>query len=123
MSTIGFWGAALVSLLAILVHLFAGGRLFVRPFLAQDIPDNQKWMAYYMWHVTTLVGVFLVAGFATAALRPAHADYGAIATAGAAGLVLTAGFVCLKAGASPRRFPAIFLFSLVTAFGLLGLLR
>jgi hypothetical protein len=74
-----------------------------------------------MWHLGTVSTVFVAAGFAAGALDPAHRDYAAIATTGAAGFVGVALFTALKSGLSLRRFPVIPMFSLVTGLGLAGL--
>ena len=49
-----FGAAALITVIATCVHVFLGGRQFVRPLLATDLPPDLKWMAYFMWHVATV---------------------------------------------------------------------
>jgi hypothetical protein len=121
MTALFFWAAAGVAALTVAIHVFLGGAKFVRPFLAVDMEPGLKWLAYLMWHLGTVSTVFVAAGFAAGALDPAHRDYAAIATTGAAGFVGVALFTVLKSGLSLRRFPVIPMFSLVTGLGLAGL--
>jgi hypothetical protein len=121
MTVLFFWAAAGVAAFTVAIHVFLGGAKFVRPFLAVDIEPGLKWLAYLMWHLGTVSTVFVAAGFAAGALDPAHRDYAAIATTGAAGFVGVALFTALKSGLSLRRFPVIPMFSLVTGLGLAGL--
>lgn len=117
-----FWAAGAVVAVTFFVHMVLGGRLFIRPVLESDVPESRKWMTYYTWHSVSVVFVFMAAAFVVAALNPARADYALIATGLAAALVLMAFFVCIKGGVSPRSFPAIPLFTVVTALGAAGLL-
>ncbi|WP_439619741.1 hypothetical protein [Hyphomonas sp.] len=121
MAALFFWAAAGVAGLTVFIHVVLGGVKFVRPFLAVEMEPGLKWMAYLMWHLGTVSTLFIAAGFAAGALDPAHSDYAAIATAGAAGFVTVALFTAVKSGLSPRRFPVIPMFSLVTGLGLAGL--
>jgi len=122
MATILFWAAGAVVTATFFVHVVLGGRLFIGPFLQNDIPESQKWMAYYAWHSASVLFVFMAAGFVTAALIPERSDYALIATALAASLVATAFFVCVRGDVALSSFPAIPLFSVVTALGVAGLL-
>ncbi|KCZ57585.1 hypothetical protein HY30_05260 [Hyphomonas chukchiensis] len=121
MTAIFFWAAAGVAMLTVLIHVFLGGAKFVRPFLAVEMDPGLKWLAYLMWHLGTVSTLFIALGFAAGAVHPEHADYAAIATAGAAGFVCVALFTAVKSGLSPLRFPVIPMFSLVTGLGLAGL--
>ena len=121
MTTLFFWAAAGVAGLTVFIHVFLGGAKFVRPFLEVEMEPGLKWLAYLMWHLGTVSTVFVAAGFAAGALEPTHRDYAAIATAGAASFVGVALFAAVKSGLSPRRFPVIPMFSLVTGLGLAGL--
>tara|TARA_R110000787_G_scaffold27087_3_gene75394 strand:+ start:4832 stop:5209 length:378 start_codon:yes stop_codon:yes gene_type:complete len=121
MTAVFFWAAAGVATLTVFIHVFLGGAKFVRPFLAVEMDPGLKWLAYLMWHLGTVSTLFIALGFAAGAVHPAHADYAAIATAGAAGFVCVALFTAVKSGLSPLRFPVIPMFSLVTGLGLAGL--
>jgi len=118
----GVLAAGLLALTGMLVHVFIGGKLFVRPFLKNDIPDEQKWLAYFVWHVGTLAPGFLAAGFLAAAWLPARSDYAAIAVAFAALLVVTASWVSFKGKRPLLSIPAIPIFGSVSVIGLIGLL-
>jgi Na+-transporting NADH:ubiquinone oxidoreductase subunit NqrB len=121
MAALFFWAAAGVAGLTVLIHVVLGGAKFVQPFMAVEMEPGLKWMAYLMWHLGTVSTLFILAGFAAGALGPAHSAYAALATAGAAGFVTVALFTAVKSGLSPRRFPLIPMFSLVTGLGLAGL--
>lgn len=122
MASAFFWAAGTVVAVTVFVHVVLGGRLFIRPVLEGDSPAAQKWMTYYAWHAVSVVFVFMAAAFVVAAVIPARNDYALIATVLAAALVITAFFVCIRGRISPKSFPAIPLFSIVTALGTAGLL-
>lgn len=115
-----FLAAGLLSLAGMLLHVFVGGRLFVRPLLAYDIPPEHKWLAYFVWHVGTLAPGFLTAGFLAAALLPERSDYAAIAAVFAGLLALTALWTSFRARRSPIAIPAFPVFSAVCLLGLAG---
>lgn len=121
MTALFFWAAAGVAGSTVVIHVFLGGAKFVRPFLAVEMEPGLKWLAYLMWHLGTVSTLFIAAGFAAGALDPAHRDYAAVATAGAASFVGMALFTAAKSGLSSRRFPVIPMFSLVAGLGLAGL--
>jgi len=80
-----------------------------------------KWLGYLMWHLGTVSTLFLMAGFAAAALDGSRTDYAMIATAGAASFVAVASRTTVKSGVPPQLFPVIFMFSIVTVLGVAGL--
>jgi hypothetical protein len=121
MTTLWFWSAGVLTLMIVFAHVVVGGKRFVLPFLSNDIPNEQKWTAYYAWHASTVAFVFTAAGFLGAATLPGHRDYAMASTLFSASLVVTALLVCLKARISPKIFPAIPMFSAVTILGALGL--
>ncbi len=122
MESVWFGTAGAMTLGAFFIHVVAGGRRFVKPFLANDIPDGQKWMAYYVWHAASIAFLFVAAGFLAAATVPGHEDYALTSTLFAASLVGMGFWVCWKGGLSPKNFPAIPLFSVIALVGLVGLL-
>lgn len=123
MQTVLFWTAAGVCGLTAAIHVFLGGAKWVRPFLAVEMEPGLKWLGYLMWHLGTVSTLFLMAGFAASALDSSRTDYALIATACAASFVLVAVWTAVKSGVPARRFPVIFMFSIVTALGAAGQLR
>jgi hypothetical protein len=121
MASLCFWAAGIFALMIAFAHVVVGGRKFVRPFLAHDIPDEQKWLAYYAWHASSVAFLFVAAGFFGAAILPERTDYAIVSTLFAASLVLTGLLVCRRGGLSPKNFEAIPMFSIVALMGMLGL--
>ena len=116
-----FWAAAGVCALTVFIHVFLGGAKWVRPYLPVEMEPGLKWLAYLMWHLGTVSTLFVMAGFAAAAMDGARTDYAMIATAGAASFVAVALWTAIKSGVPPQRFPVIFMFSVVTVLGAAGL--
>jgi hypothetical protein len=116
-----FGAAAGVCALTAAIHVFLGGAKWVRPYLAVEMEPGLKWLGYLMWHLGTVSTLFLMAGFAAAALDSSRADYAMIATVGAASFVGVAVWTAVKSGVPARRFPVIPMFTLVTALGSAGL--
>ena len=121
MQAVLFGVAAGVCALTAVIHVFLGGAKWVRPYLAVEMEPGLKWLGYLMWHLGTVSTLFLMAGFAAAALDSSRTDYAMIATAGAAGFVGVAVWTAVKSGVPARRFPVIFMFSIVTVLGVGGL--
>lgn len=117
-----FLAAALAVFATILVHVLIGGRLYVRPLLAADLPDPLKWMGYMTWHVGTAAFVLICAGFAAAAVSPAHTILALAATLLTGSFVLVAVGTSLRSGLPFQRFPVIPLFGVVTLLGAAGLI-
>ena len=116
-----FWAAAGVCALTVFIHVFLGGAKWVRPYLQVPMEPGLKWLGYLMWHLGTVTTLFILAGFAAAAMNGARTDYAMIATAGAASFVGVALWTSIKSGVAPQRFPVIFMFSIATALGVCGL--
>ena len=116
-----FWAAAGVCALTVFIHVVLGGAKWVRPYLAVEMEPGLKWLGYLMWHLGTVSTLFIMAGFAAGAVHAGHDDYAAIATVGAASFVAVALWTAVKSGVPVRRFPVIFMFSIVTALGVGGL--
>lgn len=116
-----FWAAAASSLVTFAVHTFVGGAFVAKPLLAdQSLPKAAKWLAYYCWHIVTLLLLTMAAAFAAAATGSlaGHGALGLSAFCAACSLLCVA--VALKAGIAPWRFPATTLFAIVSAFGFAG---
>ncbi len=116
-----FWAATGVCALTVFIHVFLGGAKWVRPYLAVEMEPGLKWLGYLMWHLGTVSTLFLMAGFAAAALDGSRTDYAMIATAGAASFVAVASWTTVRSGVPPQLFPVIFMFSIVTVLGEAGL--
>ena len=54
--------------LTVFIHVFLGGAKWVRPYLAVEMEPGLKWLGYLMWHLGTVSTLFLMAGFAAAAI-------------------------------------------------------
>jgi hypothetical protein len=118
-----FWAAAAASLVTLAVHTFVGGAFVARPLLSdQSLPKAAKWLAYYCWHIVTLLLLAMAAAFGAAATESlaGQAAFGLAAFCAACSFLCVA--VALKAGIAPWRFPATTLFAVVSAFGLAGAL-
>ena len=121
MSTYAFAAAAFVVGVTFLVHVFVGGRLYIRALLASDIAPNLKWMAYMTWHVGSVAFLVIGAGFAAAAASPDLnvLALGASVLAGSFALVAMA--TAIKGRMPFTRFPVIPLFGLAALLGAIGL--
>lgn len=121
MSVYMFWAAAIICYATVIIHIFAGGRKFVRPFLAVEMDPFLKWMGYYSWHIATIVIAVIAMGFTGAAMNLERLDYAVIATGVAFSLVALAVGVATKAKLPLLSFPIIPLFAVVTMLGLIGI--
>ena len=82
--------AAGLSAAVCLLHTFAGGRTIAVPLLkASDLHPVPKYVAYYCWHIVTIVLAMIAVMFAVAGVRAESLDLGLVAT------VLTASFCLL----------------------------
>ena len=116
------WLAAGMAGLTALVHTFAGGREVARPLLASDaLPPASKWLNYYCWHITTVLIVFMAAGFALAAWQDSYRAMALFLAPLCAALSILSAFVAMKGGIGPLRLPSTSLFAgtaLLAAAGL-----
>ncbi len=116
------WSAAIASAITFVVHTFIGGRVVARPLLAdRSLPKAAKWLAYYCWHITTVLLFVMAAAYGWAAWSGEAREL-TIAITGLAALLgaLSVG-VTLKAGINPLRFPSTSLFALTACLGTAGL--
>lgn len=74
-------------------------------------------MAYFCWHVTTLVVLAMTVGFAVAALQSGHSDLVLFLCILSLFVWLLALGVSLVGGLPLRRNPAAFLFGLIAMLG------
>lgn len=109
------WGAAPVSLVTCVGHVFVGGPQVARPLLdAGDLPEQAKWLAYFCWHVTTLVVLGMSAGFAVVAFTSDHTDLAVFLTSLSALIWLLSVGVTVRGGLPLGRNPGVWLFGLIT---------
>ena len=112
------WIAAVLGFVTFLVHTFAGGKAVARPLLNNDtMPPASKWLNYYCWHITTIVIVFIAAGYAWVAGVGPNTELILFLSALTASLSLLSAGVAMKAGIHPLRFPSTFLFAFTSIAG------
>lgn len=73
--------AAGLSAAVCLIHTFAGGRTIAVPLLKADLHPVPKYVAYYCWHIVTIVLAVIAVMFALAGVRADSLDLGWVATA------------------------------------------
>jgi hypothetical protein len=115
------WAAAASSLVTFAVHAFVGGRYVAAPLLSdRGLPKAAKWLAYYCWHIVTMLLLAMAAAFGAAAAGSlaAQAALGLAAFCAACSLLSIA--VALKARIAPWRLPATTLFAVTAALGVAG---
>ncbi|GAB2186783.1 hypothetical protein [Roseibium sp. LAB1] len=115
--------AAGLSAAVCLIHTFAGGRTIAVPLLnAADLHPVPKYVAYYCWHIVTIVLAMIAVMFALAGTRAESLDLGWVATA------LTASFCLLGLAVPPLKkqkysqMPQGWLFLPIVVLGVLGVL-
>src|SRR5689334_5445723 len=99
------WAASASAIATFAVHTFVGGAFVARPLLAdQGLPKAAKWLAYYCWHIVTMLLLALALAFAAAALDwlAPHAVLALSAFSAACSLLSIA--VALKGRIAPWRF-------------------
>lgn len=121
---LGFVAAAVLSLITFGVHTFVGGKYAARPLLeATDFHKASRWLNYFTWHMATVLLLVMAAGYAWAAAAPAAWPAALILTIMAALFSPLCVWVTVKGGIKPWRFPASWLFALIVASALLGLIE
>ena len=113
------WAASASALATFAVHTFVGGVFVARPLLAdRTLPKAAKWLAYYCWHIVTmlLLALALAFGASAAGAFPREAALGLSAFCAACSLLSIV--VALKGRIAPWRFPSTTLFAVTAAFGL-----
>ncbi len=118
MQTSFLFAASASSFVTFLVHTFAGGRVVARPLLADaSLPRAAKWLAYYCWHIATVLLLGMALAFAWCAMLPGGEALAAAATLLAAALSPLSMVVALKGGINPIRFPSTSLFAVTAILG------
>ncbi len=116
------WCAAVMSLITFVVHTFIGGRFVARPLLADEtLPKASKWLNYYCWHITTVMILFVAAGFAGLALWESSLREIAFLSSLTLSLSILSAWVAMKGGIHPLRFPSTSLFGVTSILGWLAL--
>ncbi len=104
------------------LHFFAGGKAIARPLLsAAELPDGDRYVQYFCWHIATLTLGFQAVLFGVAASAPDYLSFAIIGTAMAASVGLLGLVLPLVLKISYRVMPQGWLFVPVTALGLAGL--
>lgn len=112
------WAASASSLATFAVHAFVGGVFVARPLLSDPgLPKAAKWLAYYCWHVVTMLLLAMALAFSAVAmgLLARNAALGLSGFCAACSLLSIA--VAIKARIEPWRFPSTTLFALTAALG------
>ncbi|WP_300542069.1 hypothetical protein [Maricaulis sp.] len=123
MMTSLFAAAAVLGLVTFAIHIFAGGPVVARPLLADThLPAASKWLNYYCWHITTVLLVFIAAGFAAAAVRPDAWVLAIFLTVLCLALSVLSAGIALRGGLAPLRLPSTSLFALTGCLGLAGII-
>jgi len=111
----GYAVAAAVSLLALGIHVFVGGRLMVRPLLATDLPRQAKWLLYLCFHLASLMVLTMAIVFGWAALSFLGRPAAMVLTGVAFGAMLLSLFVSLRGRLALQLNPPVFLYAVIFA--------
>jgi hypothetical protein len=111
----GYAVAAVVSLLALGIHVFIGGKLMVRPLLACDLPRQTKWLLYLCFHLASLMVLTMTLVFGWAALSFLGRPAAMVLTGVALGAMLLSLFVSLRGRLALQLNPPVFLYAMIFA--------
>ena len=112
------WSAAIASLTTFAVHTFIGGRLVARPLLTdRSLPKAAKWLAYYCWHITTVLLAAMATAYAYAAWSGEARDLTIGVTILALLLSVLSAGVAMRGRINPFRFPSTSLFAVTACLG------
>ena len=114
------WAAAALSIGAVVAHVIVGGRTFVRPLLASELPPQQLWTAYFAWHVATLTFSLVAVGFVAGAVSADLSAAATLSTVVAIAITLIGLLICIRARLSPLTFAPVLVYSVVAVFGVLS---
>lgn len=116
-----FLSAAVLSLAVCLIHTFAGGRAIAVPLLrASDLKPVPKYVAYYCWHIVTIVLAMVSVMFLLAGLRAGSLDLGWMATAFVAAFCLLGLAVPPLKKQKYSQMPQGWLFLPIVLLGIIG---
>jgi len=112
------WSASVSALATFAVHTFVGGVFVARPLLAdRGLPKAAKWLAYYCWHIVTMLLLALAMTFAAVALGWLAPNVTLALSAFSAACSLLSIAVALKGRIAPWRFPSTTLFAVTAVLG------
>lgn len=113
--------SGIVSFAGFFLHVFAGGRMFVRPLLADaHLAPEVKWLSYVSWHVTSILLLGSAVAFAYTAKHPGERALAVFATSMHAAVVALCLVVGVRLDPIMLRLPAIYLFGLIALLGAAG---
>lgn len=122
-STTWLWVAAVLSLVMTVGHVVIAGARVVRPLLADgSLPPQARWLAYFCWHVVTLLSAAMTLGFALVAAGSAPLELAAFLSLLVLSCAALGAVVAVRARLLPHRFPPPVLFLLVGVAGSAGVL-
>ena len=114
-------GAAALSALTTLIHVFLGGPESARPLLASELRRVPKFTNYYCWHLVTITLAAMAFGFAVAAIAPG-AEISAITwTLVAAAFAIWSVALFIWKRMHPLALPQWALFAPIAALGFWGI--
>jgi hypothetical protein len=114
-----FWAAAATAFTTFCVHTFIGGIYVARPLLADEgLPRASKWLAYYCWHLVTLMLAAVTLVYAALAVPVIASDIALSLSLFCLCCSALSIAVAIKGRIPPLRFPSTSLFA---ALGLIGL--
>jgi hypothetical protein len=118
-----FWIATAASVTTLIVHTFVGGARVARPLLADEtLPRAAKWLAYYCWHIVTLLLLYMSVAFGLVAARLAPKELAIFIAVNAASFSVLSAVVALKGSIAPYRFPSTSLFLIIAIAAVAGTL-
>ncbi len=118
-----FWVATVASLATFVIHTFVGGPRVTVPLIANEsLPRAAKWLAYYCWHIVTLLLLYMSIGYGLVAAGRAPRELAVFLGVSAASFSILSVVVTLKAGIAPYRFPSTTLFLVIAVATLTGFL-
>ena len=121
MQSFFFWAAGATAFMTFCVHTFIGGIHVARPLLAdQGLPRAAKWLAYYCWHLVTLMLAALTLVFAAMAARFVAFDIALPLSIFCLCCSALSIAVAMRGRIAPLRFPSTSLFAVLGLLGLAG---
>jgi hypothetical protein len=123
MQTSLFWVAAAVAAITFYVHTFIGGVRVAGPLLADEsLPRATKWLAYYCWHLVTMMIAAMTLFFAAAASFGIASSMVLAFSLFCISCSALSAIVAIKGSIAPLRFPSTTLFAVMGLAGTAGAL-